>query len=171
MAEVCAVGLTTLCILESLHHRAPKDRHCENWDHDLHKVGVAQHCRGPFDDIPGAAVAFKPRAQHGLRNEKLMLCVEVKGAVDDGASLQDVIIWDVHHVVAVLILIMPGCRLCEAIYQQPFGALIVLNVHTLCAGEVARAASVDQSKIPVCRGEVPNPPETQRNLSSEDLSL
>ena len=100
---------TCFCVRHSADDSAVEDRHAEQRHHDLHKVAVAQHSRRPLDHVPRRCMALQPRAQHRLRDEQTIVGMDGKHAVDGRCGLQYVIVWDIHHVVAVLVLILPGC--------------------------------------------------------------
>ncbi len=122
---------------------AVEHRHAEERHHDLHKVGVAQHCRRSLDHVPGCSVALQPRAQHRLGKQQAMLGMNVEDPVDSCCGLKDVIIWNVHHAVAVLVLVLPGCGLCEAVHQEPLCAFVDFKVDTLRTCVLGFVAAVD----------------------------
>ncbi len=90
-----------------------------------------------------------------------MLSMNVENAVDGCCGLKDVIIWNVDHAVAVLVLILPGCGLCEAVNQEPLCAFVGFDVDTIGTCVLGLVAAVDDSQVPVCILEVCHPPEQE----------
>ena len=112
---------------------AVEDRHAEHRNHNLHKVGIPQHSCWGLDHVPRCSMALQPGAQNRLGYQQAILYVDVEHAVDGGCCLEYVIIWDIHRVIPVLVLILPSCRLCEAIDQKPLCAFVDFNMDTVAA--------------------------------------
>ena len=72
-----------------------------------------------------------------------MLGMNVEDPVDRRCGLEDVIIWHVDHVVAVLILVLPRCGLCEAVHQEPLCAFVDFHMDTIRTCVLGLIAAVD----------------------------
>ena len=77
-----------------------------------------------------------------------MPLVDIKDAVYYATCLQDIIVWDIDCLVPVLVISVPGNRLCETIDQEPFGAFIKLDMDTVRASELSLVSSIDHCQVP-----------------------
>ena len=76
--------------------------------------------------------------------------MSIKNAVNYSTCLQDIIVWDIDCLVSVLVVSVPGNRLCESVDQKPFGAFIELDMDTIWASELSLVSSIDNCQVPGC---------------------
>lgn len=84
--------------------------------------------------------------------------MDVEDFIYHSTCLQNVVIWDVDCLVSVLVVSVPGSRLCETVDQKPFGAFIELNMNTIRAIELSLVSCVDDCQVPACLLEQFHPP-------------
>ena len=87
-----------------------------------------------------------------------MLLMDIKDAVYYFTCLQDIVVWDIDCLVSVLVVSMPGDRLCETVDQEPFGAFIELDMDTIRAIELSVVSSIYHRQVPACLLEQFHPP-------------